>query len=216
MINERQHPKMVIYDLNPGFDMLKGDDNHRYLTWLKGHYNRNGIAEIFYSVDETERYKMASQLYRYNSRILELISDYLHPLSNARPDGFSPLKSSIDKMKIKRRPVNRKAYRYDRLKLDYLEKFVDEIGADKILFVVSPIWYGMDSVQFQPVKSICQKRGIPFIDFSNDPEYVHNDSLFKDGNHMNALGADKFTKDLILRLKTDSIVCLKENAEKKQ
>ena len=62
MINERQKPKLVVYDLHPGFDMLVGDDNHRYLTWLKGHYDRDGIADIFCSVDNTERYKMISQL----------------------------------------------------------------------------------------------------------------------------------------------------------
>lgn len=197
MINERQRPKLVIYDLHPGFDMLKGEDNHRYLTWLRGHYDRAGIADIFCSVDETEKYKMTSQLYRYNSRFFELVSDYIQPLLNTRPDGFSPLKGKLDRMKIKEKVANPTSYAYDSLKLEYISKFIDEVGADKIIFVVSPSWYGMDTIQFQPVKNICQKKGIPFLDFSNVHGFVHNDSLFKDGNHMNALGASKFTKDLV-------------------
>lgn len=202
MIKERQQPKLVIYDLHPSFDMLKGEDNHRYLTWLKGHYDRAGIADIFCSVDETEKYKMLSQLYRYNSRILELLSDYLQPLSNTNADGFSPLKGKLDRMKIKKKVATQSSYTYDTLKLSYINKFIDEVGSDKILFVVSPSWYGMDSIQFQPVKSICQERGIAFYDFSNNPEFVHNDSLFKDGNHMNAAGAERFTRKLMGQIKS--------------
>lgn len=101
MIDERQKPKVVVYDINPEFDLFMGDDNHRYLTWLKQHYDREGVDEIFESVDKTEKYKMYSQMYRYNSRIIELLTDYLHPISNARSDGFSPLKGKIDKTKIR-------------------------------------------------------------------------------------------------------------------
>lgn len=200
MINERQKPKLVIYDLHPGFDLLIGDDNHRYLTWLKGHYDRAGIADIFNSVDNTERYKMSSQLYRYNSRIIELISDYLQPLSNAKPDGFSPLKGEIDRLKIRKKSEGKRKYRFDDLKLEYINKFIQEVGADNMVFVVSPSWYGMDTLQFKPVKEICERQHIPFFDYSNDPKYVRNEIYFKDGNHMNERGANEFTKDLLVRL----------------
>lgn len=206
MVNERQKPKLVIYDLHPGFDILVGDDNHRYLTWLKGHYDRDGIADIFSSVDNTEKYKMTSQLYRYNSRIIELVSDCLQPLSNAKPDGFSPLKGKIDKLKIRSRVDTKQDYRFDNLKLEYIKKYILEVGADHIVFVVSPSWYGMDSLRFKPVKEICEQHLIPFIDYSNNPKYVHNDTYFKDGNHMNAVGADEFTKDLIKVLREERII----------
>lgn len=49
MVGERRKPKVIIYDLHPGFDLLVGDDDHRYLTWLKSHYEREGIADIFSS-----------------------------------------------------------------------------------------------------------------------------------------------------------------------
>lgn len=74
------------------------------------------------------------------------------------------------------------------------------MGADHIVFVVSPSWYGKDTLQFRPVKEICERLYITFIDYSNDPKYVHNDRYFKDGNHMNAIGADEFTKDLVKTL----------------
>ena len=203
MIDERKKPKVVIYDVTPEFDIFVGDDNHRYLTWLKQHYERNGVAYIFESIDETEKYKMTSQLYRYNSRIIELMTDYLHPISDARSDGFSPLKGELDRTKIKIGGGNGKMPVIDTVKLDYIHKLIDELDGVKLYFVVSPKWYGMDSVQFQPIMNICQERGIPFIDFSNDLKYVHQDIYFKDGNHMNERGADEFTRDLIGLLKKE-------------
>lgn len=200
MISERKKPTVVIYDLQPGFDLLVGDDNHRYLTWLKSHYEREGVADIFNSVDKTEKYKMMSQMYRYNSRLIELLTDRFHPITEARDDGFSPLKGELDPSKIRRGnslPAKRVKLKFDPLKEEYIQKMIDEAAGSKLYFVVSPIWYGMDTLEFQPVKEICRERGIPFIDFSNDPKYVHKDKWFKDGNHMNERGADEFTRDLV-------------------
>ena len=201
MMDERQKPKVVVYDINPEFDLLVGEDNHRYLQWLKQHYDREGIDEIFESVDKTEKYKMCSQMYRYNSRIIELLTDFLHPISNARSNGFSPLKGEIDKTKIRAISREKKIPKVDSVKLEYINKLIDELEGSKLYFVVSPRWYGMDSIQFKPVMEVCKDRGIPFIDFSNDPKYVHHDEYFKNGNHMNARGADEFTRDLITNLK---------------
>lgn len=199
MINERKRPSVVIYDLHPNFDLLVGDDNHRYLTWLKSHWERDGVTGIFNSVDETEKYKMMSQMYRYNSRQIELLIDCFHPITEARSDGFSPLKGELDPSKIRRGrdKKDKVEYTFDPLKIEYIRKMIDEAADSKLYFVVSPIWYGMDTLEFQPVKEICRERGIPFIDFSNDPKYVHQDKWFKDGNHMNERGADEFTRDLV-------------------
>lgn len=200
MICERKKPQVVVYDVNPGFDLFVGEDNHRYLTWLKQHYDRDGIAEIFESVDETEKYKMVSQLYRYNSQIVELITDYFHPISNARADGFTPLKGKMDRRKIRATGGQKKVPVVDSVKIEYINKLINELQGSKLYFVVSPRWYGMDSMDFKPIMDICQERGIPFMDFSNDPKFVRQDQYFKDGNHMNARGADEFTRELAKRL----------------
>ena len=206
MIDERKKPKVIIYDLHPEFDLLVGDDNHRYLTWLMSHYNRNGIADIFESIDKTEKYKMQSRMYRYNSRIVELMADYLHPISNAREDGFQPLVGEMDKSKVRISDGSKHTYSFDSLKLNYIRKMIEECEGRELIFVVSPIWYGMDSLQFEPVKEMCAEKNIPFYDFSNTPKYVHQDVYFKDGNHMNSKGADDFTKELVNTLRRDGLL----------
>lgn len=203
MIDERKKPRIIIYDLHPGFDLLVGEDNHRYLTWLKSHYERDGISDIFESIDKTERYKMLSSMYSYNSRWVEILMDYVHPIADARKDGFSPLRGEMDKTKIRvDNKVLKNNYVFDELKIGYIKKMIDEAGDAELFFVVSPIWYGMDTLQLEPVKKICQERGIPFVDFSNDSKFVHHDEYFKDGSHMNNYGADVFTKDLVNKIKT--------------
>ena len=67
----------------------------------------------------------------------------------------------------------------------------------KIIFVASPTWYGSSSDTYWPIKEICHRRNIPFIDYSNDKKYIHQYQYFKDGVHLNAFGADEFTKDLV-------------------
>ena len=202
MIDERKKPSIIIYDLHPEFDLLVGDDNHRYLTWLKSHYEREGIADIFNSIDKTEKYKMQSRMYRHNSRWVEMMMDYAHPITEAGNDGFSPLEGKLNKKKIRMvKKDTTHTYVFDDLKISYIKKMIDEAKGAKLYFVVSPIWYGLDTLTFQPVKDMCEDYGIPFIDFSNDPKYVHNDVYFKNGNHMNIRGANEFTRDLVKCLK---------------
>ena len=47
---------------------------------------------------------------------------------------------------------------------------------------------------------LCKRRGIEFIDKSRDKDFVCNDSYFKDGSHLNSIGADVFTKRLVSSL----------------
>jgi hypothetical protein len=86
---------------------------------------------------------------------------------------------------------------YDSLKINYLAKFIEEIGESQIVFVHSPIWYGLDTAWLQPLKELCVKHNISFFDYSNDSEFVHHNDLFKDGLHLNAKGADVFTAKFV-------------------
>lgn len=179
MINDRKKPKVVVYDITPGFDISIGEDNHRYLSWLKSHYNRDGIPAIFDSVDKTEKFKMISQMYRYNSKMFEIITDFLRSTGDGGNDGFLPLAGDFDQNKIRVDDDNAIVPHVDPLKVKYINNLIDELEGGQLYFVVSPIWYGMDTLQLAPVKQICKERGVPFIDFSNNPKYVHQDIFLK-------------------------------------
>jgi len=197
IMKHRHVPKVIIYDVNPSFDLLVGEDNSKYLGWLRSEYDNAGVKEIFNDVDPTERFKMTSMMYRFNSKFLQNITDYIHPLYNISSNGFLPLKGKLNKMKIKQNKKS-KRYKNDELKLKYLSNFIKECKElnVKLIFVSSPIWYGRNEEQLQVVNDLCCKHGIPFYDYSNDKNFVKNDEFFKDGNHLNAHGADVFTSKL--------------------
>ena len=44
------------------------------------------------------------------------------------------------------------------------------------------------------------------LSYRNSPKYVHNNDYFKDGDHLNARGADEFTRDLIQELRRQEIL----------
>lgn len=201
LIAQRYQPKVIIYDLMPEYDILTGEDNHKFLGWLRPYYDRDGIADIFKRVDPKEKFKMMSQMYRYNSRFIQMLTDCIHPMQDDAVNGFRPLEVEMDTMRIGERPP---ASSVDSLKVFYISKMLDEASrrGTRLVMVVSPYWSGMDTTICQPVKELCQSRGIPFLDYSNDPKYLHNNTYFADGVHLNARGADEFTRDITEKIKT--------------
>lgn len=208
IIKEHYCPQIIIYDVTTSFDLLIDKDNHKYLGWLKELYGRADIRKIFEDVDPTEKYKMMSQMYRYNSKFHQIAADFVYPLYIVKANGFMPLNGEVDTMRIKKnnKVLPSEKPKFDSLKIAYLNKFIDESNGAKLIFIVSPMWYGITSEQLSPIRDICLQRNIPFLDFSNDLKYVHNNTYFKDGSHLNARGADEFTKDLIVELRKREIL----------
>lgn len=199
---ERHQPKMVIYDVQPDYD-IEENDNTKYLKWLKPHYDRKGISDIVKSIDERESWKLLSHLYRYNSEYILLLIALAHSNEEASDKGYFPLNGQMDTMKIdETRAASNTGIKTDSIKILYLKKMIDELKGCQLVFVVSPTWYGNNSNDIlKEIETICKERNITYLDFSNLPKYVHQNVLFKDGMHLNSRGADEFTKDLIKKLR---------------
>ena len=100
MLSERYSPKVIIYEITSAFDLLKGD-NKRFLKVMRPFYDRTGIDSIFFNVDETERFKNISRMYRYNSFFTQVFRDYLAPKNKNITMAMAALgaETSIDKFK---------------------------------------------------------------------------------------------------------------------
>ena len=199
MIERRYKPKVVVWEFTKSFD-IDTNDNHRYIAKLKQYYDRQGIQSIFWDVDPAERWKMMSWLYRSNSCFLTILSDCFLSLHELGQNGFRPLKGELDPIKI-REKRSKETVAPDPLKQKYIQAFLEHVKGAKVIFCISPIYYGMDEEQLRPIRELSAREGYPLLDFSNDPKYVRNDLYFKDGSHLNARGADEFTLDFIKALK---------------
>ena len=201
MIKERYQPKMIHYDVNTVFDLYEGEGNQKYLGWLRMDYDRPGVKQIFTIIDPTENYKMMSMLYRYNSKFMQNITDYVHPIFGINGNGYLPLNGELDKMKLRnKKSPSASMTSVDRMKINFINKLINETKGVELVFVASPMWYEPNDTDYMPIRDICEQRGIRFIDFSADKKYVRQDEWFKDGSHLNAYGADEFTRDLISEL----------------
>ena len=201
IIKERHQPNMIIYDISTSFDLYEGESNQKYLGWLRMDYDRPGVKQIFDSVDPTEKCKMMSMLYRHNSKFMQIITDYVHPIFGIAGNGFLPLKGEMNKMKIREKKNGMVEKQVDSLKISFINKLIDETEDMELVFVASPTWYEPNKADYQPVRELCEKRNVRFVDFSDNEKYVHQDKWFKDGTHLNARGADEFTRDIIEWLK---------------
>ena len=193
MINERYYPKIIIYDVTQNFDLLYEADNRKYLTWLRPYYRTNPtIDTIFWDIDKTDKIKMLSRMYQYNSKFIQIASDNIKPQQSPGIQGFRPQYNTMKyepEIKIKEQTE----YQYDSLKIRYLKKFIVATqGKTNLVFAVSPMYKGMDSDVFAPLKEICEQENIPFLDYSNDPEISFNRNYFYDRVHLNSEGADYF------------------------
>ncbi|MBO4659033.1 MAG: hypothetical protein J5637_05370 [Prevotella sp.] len=209
LINRRHVPKYVVVDITPKYDLLSTKDGYD-MGWLRPYYyDVKGIRDLFADVDDKERYKMLSSSYRYNSFFFMRLVSWLFGKTEVDTDnGFVAKKARFNRMKT----TNMKEYplEYDSLKLKYLSKFIDQASGSSLVFVVSPVWYDQKTrtdKEIKPLRALCEQKGIPLFDFTNHPKYMGNDSLFCDGTHLNHLGADEFSRDIvrILREKNQDV-----------
>ena len=203
MIRRRHHPRLVIYEVTPAYDVLQGD-NAKHLGWLKCIFGEEAIRREFDEIDPREKYKMRSLLYRYNSRFHQVLLDYMHPVHNMNR-GFLPVQCELDTLRIKdEKQLDKGAspdeIQPDSLKLRYFEEMILDADDTRFVFVYSPTWYGRHDRGTDPIMALARRNGFLFIDFTDSTKYVHRNEFFYDGSHLNARGAEEFTRDLIREL----------------
>ncbi len=199
MIRERYYPQVLIYDISSGFD-LKTGDNHKYLGHLRFFYDRAGIDSIFWSVDPVERYKMLSQMYRYNSVIPQMIMNNLHNF-RVYHKGYLP----IDKtMPAKIKPATSDdTFDYDSLKLHYFERLITECHSrTRLIFTVSPKFENTDDRVLEPIKALCKQYDIPLLNHFTDSTFNFNPDYFYDRTHLNRTGATVYSRTIASEIRS--------------
>ena len=196
MITERYIPKIIIYDVLSGFDLEKGD-NYSYLGWLKPYYEKQGVDSIFWNIAPNERYKMYSQMYRYNGKILQMLADNIL-IMREETDGYRPAYGTMDYEPS--RLSDAVSVQFDSVKLYYWEKFIQECNekGTKLFFTLSPFYGGSNAVDttYSAIYDLSKKYNIPVINYFNDTDIVNQKDYFMDSFHMNYQGAEVFSKKI--------------------
>ena len=83
----------------------------------------------------------------------------------------------------------------DSLKLSCLEELITNCLSDGTLlvFTASPIYKSVSDAAFTPLKELCSKYQIPFINYYCNKDFCDNPAYFADGGHLNRSGAELVT-----------------------
>lgn len=196
IILERYTPKIIIYDVIANFDLLEYD-NTTFLKILRPFSSESPVLETMTKIDSNEKYKSASNFYKYNSSFVEILhQNFSSSTTNASQFKYSPL-SGLMEYDVPEQ-FYEDGYKYDKLKIDYLSQLADVCRSNnvKLIIIASP-WYKMRiSSILAPVEDICKKKGLIFLNHLFDNEYRTNKSLFIDAAHLNKQGAEKWSAQI--------------------
>lgn len=198
MLTARYTPKIIIYDLF-SFDLYP-DDNIKYLGWLRKFYDEPGIKDIITYVDKKEQIKCISSMYRYNTRCIATIADYLHPVRTYHK-GYSAMAGRLD--------FEPDTYEYipqqlDTVKLHFLDLLIYDCNAKNIelVFCASPQYaVPEDNHYYDQIAEYLKTKDVRFLNHFYCGEISEDRSLFSDQHHLNSQGADKFTNLLISEIR---------------
>lgn len=192
MVTQRYTPKLIIYELTSQFDFAKGD-NAKYLTWQKRYYSISGVKEVIEEVSAVEKYKMKSNLYKYNSAFIQILMDNIHPMQNVIAGGYKPLYGTMTYAP----PVAHKenVETWDSLKKKLMLKFVNLCKEKNIslVYVYSPHYGKDDDASLDMAKCFAKENHIPLLYHYNDTIFCDKKEYFEDSAHMNDNGARKYS-----------------------
>lgn len=196
---QHHKPKMIIYDVYPPFDLAEGD-NSKYLGRQRYFYGESpAVDSVFWRISPSERVKMLSNMYRYNSDLLQLVADCLSP-KQSDIKGYRPQHGTSDFI------VEKDAdFKLDSLKLEYFNRFIDLCRANNIdlRLVFSPRYYAENqpSTGYEVARKIAADKGMTIHDYLQATPFDTDKSLFKDSQHLNDDGAKAFTKLIVKNLR---------------
>jgi hypothetical protein len=197
LFQERHWPKIILCEVTPGFDLLE-NDNCKYLLNLRPYYDRQSIDSIFWKVDKNEKFKMMSQCYRYNSQLLYLLKDNII-CQQCIGNGYIPLHGSKPHINQSQKDS---IFKYDSIKLYYLEKLIKDCkGKTKLIFISSPWFTKPDDKVYFKFKKLCLKYNVTFYNHYCDKKYIYRYDYYVSGAHLNSIGSNLFTKEIASEIK---------------
>lgn len=190
--------------------------NADHLNMLYPYADEPAVDSIFSCVlDPRELFFVRySQLYRHNSRVVEYAKPQEKPAeariegwqlstppTQRRADGYSPLQGKWSGEPVAETP----AYVVSEQKVASLERFIQRCSQNGIslVMITSPNYKRLPKEQtwVKEVKRLAQEYHIPYLYFEQEEEYLNHPEWFNEPYHLNATGANIYTRKVIASLK---------------
>lgn len=200
---EREKPKIAILDImSIDFEVTDSRNNKEKLGVLLPFVDESFVyQEAIMLRGETEKIKLISSIYPFNSKQLYL---FRNNLSSQRSDtkGFVGLTAEWKKPLEEKRTI---IYQPDNEKFSALDEFVDICKKNdiKLFLFISPYYInyiGKTNYSYF-IENIYEKYGLEVNSQINSEKYLSSPQLFSDPVHLNKVGADIYTKEISLMIK---------------
>ncbi|MGI4020895.1 MAG: hypothetical protein ACRYFA_05260 [Janthinobacterium lividum] len=193
---ERHTPKHIIIDLTP--DELDFSEEGR-LSPLLPYYENSAVYNYIKYNSKFENWKLLSKMYPFNSIFTTIVIGNL-TINKSRileDKGYVKLENTMSFHPIK-------PFKHGQI-IDSRVKVLNELLAKlnkkhiAVTLVVSPSYFSYsknDPVIVAIQKLIAKHNNIHFLNYENDPAFAQY-QLYSDDDHLNEVGAQKFSQDLI-------------------
>ena len=195
----RYRPQLVIYDISE--DQLCSNQVADIEFSSPFYWKDTIVRRYLDDIGLKERILMKSSIYRYNGKIFRIASTFL--TTTVVDDGYEPkYGAKIDTTKAKEEEMDATlTMELDNYTLNNFENVLKKYSSAKVPLVI------VSSPKFRPTDDnkrlavICDKYGVPFIDFYDTPYFNSHPELFYDANHLNDGGAHVYTAMFFEQLK---------------
>lgn len=202
---KRYKPKVIILDLCPE-DLYQTPLSYDRIAALLPYYSSYPeLRNIIELKSRFEKYKLLSRIYPFNSQIVRIITGNID-IHNRRKDELTSM-GYVPIAKTWKQPIAEGAENsdIDPVKLRFLKSFISECKqADiRLLIFISPIFVKENHVMkyINCIQETTSRNGIPFWNYSQDEYFLQNPELFADPAHLNNAGANRYTSEVINKLK---------------
>lgn len=202
-ILDRYSPEIIIWETS--FDVLENSNDP--MESLHPYYGKNEYVMecIDEDYDWTERVPLVSNIYKYNSNILRVMSRYVRRVSYVDdglngyiplvPKKWNPVKSE-GKKTVDTKVFEEKVERFKAVLAHSKSKGVRIIIFDSPVYMPS----GDESRSSILMKGICDSMGVEIYDFKKAEEIYDKLEYFNDYSHMNSDGAERYTEMIIEKI----------------
>ncbi|MBC8385225.1 MAG: hypothetical protein H8E57_06875 [Candidatus Cloacimonetes bacterium] len=205
-IIKRYSPKILILDILPR-QLLNNPENYRLnalLPYYKAHKEIRSVANLN---SKTEKIKLLSKIYPFNSLLLTMIKSNLKKRKHT--DGYIPLEKVMNYTPEKEEEEVKSSNDFtskiviDEKIVSILESFIalaKESGIE-VYLVTSPFFKSTVNPKANfALEQIAVNNKVPFFDYSTHKDFVGHPELFQDNSHLNDSGAEHFSKIISMRI----------------
>ena len=198
-IMDRYSPSLIIWETSQTslYEQVADPIENLYPYYRK---NSWVTAIIKSGTPWTERVRLNSKVYRYNSMIHRVIMRYLgrNSFVDGTVKGYLPLPPRKLLHPLELAEESRVQDEVDEAKVERFRSILcraREKGV-KMIVVESPKYRitGGESLSADLMKSLCKEYGVRFIDNSQIPFFMEHQELFNDITHLNDDGAKVYTE----------------------